>query len=183
MALNPCPECGRDVSEHAQACPNCGYPFKEGPEPNTIATHGGRIVRAWGFEWRTKAEVFGWPLVHVAIGRDPQTLKLRVARGIVAIGQFGVGLVTIAQFGVGLLFAFGQVVGGNIAVGQIAIGVLFGLGQFAIGLTAIGQFALGRHVLAQIGFGKHVWTSGRRDPEAVRHFRALWQNLKALLGR
>lgn len=27
MALVRCPECGREVSEHAAACPNCGYPI------------------------------------------------------------------------------------------------------------------------------------------------------------
>lgn len=27
MALITCPECGKAVSEHAKACPNCGYPI------------------------------------------------------------------------------------------------------------------------------------------------------------
>ena len=27
MALVTCPECGRKVSERADACPNCGYPI------------------------------------------------------------------------------------------------------------------------------------------------------------
>jgi uncharacterized OB-fold protein len=28
MALIKCPECGRQVSSQASACPNCGYPIK-----------------------------------------------------------------------------------------------------------------------------------------------------------
>lgn len=29
MALIECPECGKDVSDRAYACPNCGFPIKE----------------------------------------------------------------------------------------------------------------------------------------------------------
>ena len=27
MALAPCPECAREVSSQAKACPHCGFPF------------------------------------------------------------------------------------------------------------------------------------------------------------
>jgi DNA-directed RNA polymerase subunit RPC12/RpoP len=27
MALVKCPDCGKDVSTEAEACPNCGYPM------------------------------------------------------------------------------------------------------------------------------------------------------------
>ncbi|WP_422843570.1 zinc ribbon domain-containing protein [Acidovorax sp. M2(2025)] len=37
MALVRCPECGREVSSHAPACPGCGYPLQArgapAPEP------------------------------------------------------------------------------------------------------------------------------------------------------
>lgn len=29
MALMKCPECGKEVSDKAEACPNCGYPIEE----------------------------------------------------------------------------------------------------------------------------------------------------------
>lgn len=184
MALIACPECGQGVSEHAPACPRCGYPMNEPEQPvQQVVVRGGRVKRAWGFEWRTKAEILGWPLIHVAIGRDPETLRLRVARGVIAVGQFGIGLITVAQFGVGLLFGFGQLVGGYVAIGQLALGLRFALGQFAIGMTAIGQVALGRYVLAQVGIGKHVWSTRGRDPEAVRYFSALWTGLKGVFGQ
>lgn len=31
MALIKCPECGKEVSTEAEACPNCGYPIKNNP--------------------------------------------------------------------------------------------------------------------------------------------------------
>ena len=27
MALIRCPECGKEISDKAEACPNCGYPI------------------------------------------------------------------------------------------------------------------------------------------------------------
>ncbi len=40
------------------------------------------------------------------------------------------------------------------------------------GEIAIGQVALGKYVLAQIGFGEHVWSMNRADPEAVAFFKS-----------
>ncbi len=174
MALIDCPECQQPVSDTAPVCVHCGYGLRP------AARRGWR--RAWGFEWRTKAELFGWPLIHVAIGRDPQTLKLRVARGVIAVGQFAVGLVTVAQFGVGLLFGFGQFVLGTVVVAQFAGGVVFGLGQFATGYVAIGQMAVGEYARAQAAWGRYVWTKMRQDPQAVAFFGRLWDGVKGLLG-
>ena len=124
----------------------------------------------------------GWPIIHVAFGRDAETGKMLVARGLIAVGQFGVGLVTVAQVGVGVLFGFGQCVAGIICVGQFALGALFGMGQFATGQTAIGQFALGEYVLAQIGWGKYMWTQKVKDPEAIEYFTNLWQGIRTFFG-
>ena len=173
MALILCPECKKEVSNEAGTCPHCGYPLK----PQTAG-----FRRRFGFEWKSHAEIFGWPLIHVAIGRNPVTGKWLVAKGIIAIGQFGLGLVTIAQFGVGLLFGFGQFVAGTVTFGQFAFGLIFGLGQFATGMTAIGQMAYGKYVLAQIGVGEFVWSSKIKDPHAVEHFTSLWQSLKPFLS-
>lgn len=32
MALMSCPECGKEISDAAQACPHCGHPIQE-PQP------------------------------------------------------------------------------------------------------------------------------------------------------
>jgi hypothetical protein len=139
-----CRTCGRQVSADAHACPSCGAPFP--------------ARRQWtgrGYEWRSRREFHGWPLVHIAWGRDAQG-KLRVARGVIAIGQFGIGAVTIAQFGVGLVFGFGQFVVAPLAVGQFALG-LVAAGQFGIGLLAgVGQIATGVLSAGMKAFG--IWT-------------------------
>ena len=132
-----------------------------------------------GFEYKTKAEIRGWPLVHIAFGRDADG-KLRVAKGIIAIGQFGIGLITFAQIGVGLLFGFGQFMAGLLAIGQFGLGVIMGIGQFATGHVAIGQIAVGDWVLAQAGLGIHRWTSATHDPQAVAYFKGLWETIQGI---
>lgn len=177
MALINCPECGSSISEKAVSCPKCGLPLKP-------AAFWSSIPPAWrlGFEYKSQTEFFGWPLIHIAIGFNKDTGRLMAARGIIAVGQFGVGIITIAQFGIGLFFGFGQFVAGLAAVGQFAVGLLFGLGQFATGYTAIGQIAFGKYVRAMQGFGEYVWSSGQQDPEAVRYFKTLWQSITHLRG-
>ncbi len=79
MALIKCRECQAQVSTEAFACPHCGAPLQAMPRwPNS------------GFEWKSSATILGYPLVHVAIGRKPEG-KLRVAKGIIAIGNSGWG--------------------------------------------------------------------------------------------
>lgn len=134
-----------------------------------------------GFVWKSKVEILGLPLIHIALGRDKTTGKLLVARGVIAIGQFAVGFITIAQFGVGILFSFGQFVAGFIALGQVALAVYFGIGQIVTGFTAIGQVAFGKYVFAQIGYGQYLWTAKILNPQAVEYFKALVNSVKLLL--
>ncbi len=176
MALMDCPECGARISDKAIACPKCGNPMKPMADLTLVA-------RRFGFEWKSKAEIFGWPLIHIAIGRNKETGRLMMAKGIIAIGQFGIGVITIAQFGIGVLFGLGQFVFGILAVGQFALGIYFGLGQFATGITAIGQFGFGRYVRSSIGYGKYVWSNRIKDPQAIEYFRSLWQSVGSLIGR
>jgi len=179
--LSYCPSCGAARHQDETFCPRCGREFVPESSPE-IPTGSVPARRYRGFEWRTEAEILGWPIVHVAFGKDSVTGKILVARGLIAVGQFGVGLVTVAQVGVGVLFGFGQCVAGIVCVGQLALGALFGLGQFATGQTAIGQFALGEYILAQMGWGKYMWTPEVKDPEAVAYFTALWQGIRTFLG-
>ncbi len=166
MPLTQCRECQKNVSTEAQQCPHCGVPF-----PAKTKWQGR------GFEWKSKQTVYGYPLIHVAFGRDAQN-KVRVAKGIVAIGQFGIGLVTFAQFGIGILFGFGQFILGLTGIAQFAVTGLLGLGQFATGYIAVGQFALGYYVLAQIGFARYIWSQAVKNPEAIEFFRQLLSTVK-----
>jgi hypothetical protein len=38
MALISCPECGRQISTAAEACPGCGYPIRSGGRPPAPAS-------------------------------------------------------------------------------------------------------------------------------------------------
>jgi hypothetical protein len=169
MPLTQCRECQKEISTEANYCPHCWAPFP--------------AKKKWqgrGFEWKSKQTFYGYPLVHIAFGRDAQN-RIRVAKGVIAIGQFGIGLITFAQAGIGVLFGFGQFILGLTGLAQFAITGLFGIGQFATGYVAIGQFALGYYVLAQLGFAEHLWSSGVQDPEAVEFFRQMLQSVKDIL--
>lgn len=115
--MRPCRECGHEVSEQAMACPQCGAPY-----PAKDAWDG------WGYEYKTKTTLFGLPLLHVAFKYRPNRIPV-VARGVIAIGQFGCGIICISQFGIGL----------------------FSLSQFTIAGFAITQIGLAYSLIAQIG--------------------------------
>ena len=158
MALVPCRECQRDVSNIARTCPQCGVPFPGRPH-----------WQGTGYDWKSRAMLWGIPLVHVAYGRDARG-KLRVAKGVIAIGQFGIGAITIAQFGIGVLFGFGQFMLALTAIAQVALTPLCGLGQLATGYIAIGQMAIGYYALGQFAYGVYVWGTNQRDPAALEFF-------------
>jgi hypothetical protein len=116
--MKPCRECRREISEQAFACPQCGAPY-----PARESFDG------WGFEYKSPLTIAGWPLLHISfkyrLNRTPV-----VARGIIAIGQFGCGVVCISQFGIGLL-----------SISQFTIAG-YALAQFAAAYSLIAQFGL-----------------------------------------
>jgi hypothetical protein len=73
--------------------------------------------------------IAGWPLLHISFKYRPNRTPV-VARGIIAIGQFGCGVVCISQFGVGLL-----------SISQFTIAG-YALAQFAAAYALIAQFGL-----------------------------------------
>jgi hypothetical protein len=169
MAITVCRVCQEEVSTEAKDCPHCGAPFPSKKE-----------WKGSGFEWKSGKTFYGYPLVHIAFGRDTRN-KLRVAKGVIAIGQFAIGLITLAQFGIGILFGFGQFIFGATAIAQFAISILFGAGQFSTGYIAIGQFAFGFYVLCQMGFAKYIWTPERKDMEVIEILRQLYGRFKNFL--
>mgnify|MGYP000507137249 CR=1 FL=1 len=162
-----CPKCSREISEGIQFCPYCGFKINQA------------IVEKTGFEWKSSFEILGIPFIHIALGKDAGG-RLRVAKGIIAIGQCGIGLITVAQFGIGLIFGLGQFMFGLITIAQFAIGILFGLGQFATGYVVIGQFALGWYALCQFGFAKYIWSTKIKDPRAIEFFLHFWERISGL---
>ena len=119
--MKPCRACQREVSEDALACPSCGA-----PHPAKAKWDG------YGYEYKSPVMIFGLPLIHISFKYRPNRVPV-VARGVIAIGQFGVGLITIAQFGIGLI----------------------SISQFTIAVFALAQFAFAYSLVAQIGIFIH----------------------------
>ena len=74
--MKPCRECGHEVSGQALACPNCGA-----PQPAREKWDG------WGFEYKSEATLFGWPLL-------PHLLQIQ-AQPQAGSGQGGPGHRTV----------------------------------------------------------------------------------------
>ncbi len=169
MELHPCRECGREVSHDAVSCPQCGAPCP--------------AVKDWtgtGIDWKTRAGIFGFPLIHIAFGRDASG-KRRVAKGIIAIGQFAVGLISVAQFGIGIIFGLGQFMIGSAVLAQFAGGFI-AIGQIAVGVVTIGQFVVGIYGLAQAGWARYMWSTTRIDMEAVALYSTIQLRTEQWLG-
>lgn len=96
--------------------------------------------QCWRYEYRTMWYLVGYPLIHIALGRDDDGYLL-TAKGWIAIGHFGVGLLVLAQFGIGFLGA----------VAQFGIAP-FIVAQFGLGIAVIAQFAF-----AVIGIGASMY--------------------------
>ena len=119
--MKTCRDCHHEVSEQAMACPHCGAPFP------AKATWTG-----WGFEFKSKTEMMGLPLLHVSFKYRPNRMPVP-AKGIIAIGQFACGIVTLSQFGIGVI----------------------SVSQFTIAGFALAQFAFAYSLIAQIGIYLH----------------------------
>jgi tRNA A-37 threonylcarbamoyl transferase component Bud32 len=144
-----------------------------------------------GLDYRSKATLFGLPWLHVTSGIDPRTGRVRVAKGIIAIGDRAQGVVAfgglaMGGFAVGGLaigiFAFGGGAFGLVALGGLAVALLAALGGAAIAPIAVGGAAIG--YLADGGrggtaIGTHVLDALTADPAAERFFRPLAKLLMA----
>ncbi len=142
-------------------------------------------VPAWanrGLDYRSKATLFGLPLVHITTGIDPLTGSVRVSKGIIAIGGRAQGVIAVGGIAMGGLAIGGGAVG-VIAMGGAALG-LFSFGGLAIALIlalgggAIAPIAVGGGVIAYMGFGgggvgAHIFAGNIHDPTA-RVFFASW---------
>ena len=119
--MKPCRECKHQVSEQAPLCPHCGA-----PRPAVQNWSG------WGFEYKSSTVIMGLPLLHISFKYKTNFTPVP-AKGIISIGQFGIGIINISQFGIGV----------------------FSLSQFTIGVFAIAQFGIAYSLIAQFGLYIH----------------------------
>lgn len=149
----------------------------------TCAANGAPFGYGWsgwygyGYEYKSSTTIGGWPLVHVCAGVDPVTMRLRVAKGVVAIGNIAVGGLAIGGVACGLLTVGGASIGLMMAIGGAALGLGVSVGGFAVGSIAIGGAAVGFiYAIGGGAFGPAV-IDGMRCDDAARDFARRWLNL------
>jgi hypothetical protein len=126
----------------------------------------------FGFEYRSKLTIAGWPLVHICTGVDPVTMRPRVAKGIVAIGNIAVGGVAIAGLAGGVFAVGGLSLGLLFALGGAALGIGISVGGLALGSVAVGGVAIGfSYAIGGAAFAPAIIDGRRCDPVAVEFFR------------
>jgi uncharacterized membrane protein YvbJ len=87
MSLIDCPECAQDVSEHAESCPHCGYPFQQSDtdaEAGVVLTDIDIGFNSWALIL-LKAGIAAVPVVIIA------SLLYFVLTALVAGGLLGLG--------------------------------------------------------------------------------------------
>lgn len=138
-----------------------------------------------GTEYRSKTSIFGIPLVHVATGFDPETGRIRIAKGIIAVGNIAIGLIPIGGISIGGL-CIGGMGFGVISLAGLSVGLLAALGGFAVslflaaggaavsGYIAVGGFAFGlEYAFGGFAISKHPYGGNYQDPEALKFLQNL----------
>ncbi|MEM8995072.1 MAG: serine/threonine-protein kinase [Acidobacteriota bacterium] len=139
-------ELGSDVSAITTTAP-------PPPVPPTPAAGDPASADDVGYDYTSKERLFGLPLIHICFSRDPEGHRVRVARGVIAIGDVAVGGLAIGGLAIGGV-AIGGASLGLIGFGGLALGLLVALGGFAGGLYAVGGSAMG--VIAHGRFTRSV---------------------------
>jgi len=128
----------------------------------------------YGYEYKSSTSIGGWPLVHVCAGIDPVTMRPKIARGVVAIGNIAVGALAIGGLACGLFTLGGASIGLLVAVGGAALGLGVSVGGLAVGSIAVGGLAVGFvYAIGGGAFGPAA-IDGRHCDEAARAFVRRW---------
>ena len=137
------------------------------------------VSRKLSYEYRSQATLFGWPLLHVAMGVDPATGRKRSAKGIIALGSRPIGVIAFGDVAVGVIacgiFGYGLisisvVAVGVVALGSVAAGLWLAMGGVALAPIAIGGAAFGYYANGAMSFGKHAIGPGVYDLVADKFF-------------
>lgn len=127
-----------------------------------------------GFEYRSPISIGAWPLVHICTALDPATMRPRVAKGVLAIGNVAVGGCAIGGVALDLAAIGGLSVGFLMAWGGAAVGLGVSVGGLAIGSVAVGGAAVGFVYAVGGGALAPAIIDGRRCDPAALEFMRRW---------
>jgi hypothetical protein len=114
-------------------------------------------INDWAYEYRSRVSCYGWPLLHIAFGKDLATGRLKRAKGIIAIGNHATGVLAVGVLAFGLLsygvVSVGLLAAGVLCLGAVSAGVL-SLGMaISYGVVAIAPVALGVNAVGYLAAG------------------------------
>jgi len=157
MPLIKCSDCNNDISDKAIICPHCG------------AAGRGFL---WCYEYRSEKMLFGLPLVHIVLGPgfNPVTGKIRIAKGIIAIGGIAIGGLAIGGLAFGVI-ALGGLAVGLAALGGAALGIMLAVGGLAVGFVALGGAAIGYYAIGGGALGVHALGGNVSNTQLVEFFK------------
>lgn len=153
-------------------CPECGKPLVDVLERHQVK------MNYSGKRYRSTTQLFGLPLIDIALGPVEGEIKGRakgfiaigdiatgwlaiggIARGFVSVGGLAIGVFSVGGMSLGLLSAVGGCAVGALAAGGCAIGGLAN-GGGAVGYVAQGGAAVGYYARGGGAYGIHTISRG-----------------------
>lgn len=109
------------------------------------------------YEYRSPIQIAGWPLLHVAFGKDENTGKVKRARGVVAVGSIATGGLAMGVMARGLasfgVLSLGLISSGVLSIGVVSLGVMGLAAWCASSVIAVAPCAFGVNALGWISAG------------------------------
>lgn len=101
MTLIRCPDCDREISDRATACPGCSGPLRErDPAMDASGNWAGRSLSF--YEYKSQTTLFGLPLIHIFLA-PTWLVGFRPARAIIAVGNIAIGFAAFGGISLGLV--------------------------------------------------------------------------------